>query len=196
MRVGIYLSIRNKASRLPGKSLLPLAGQPLIVFMIERIKGICGAESVVVCTSDHPDDAILVQEAETCGVQVFCGSQDDKLRRYLGAAEHYSHDAMLIIDGDDPFISISHAKQTLEALQDEKADMVLYDNLPVGAMAFGIKTSVLRKSVAENPERDTEVWAPFLRQVEGLREVTLHEENAGLVQPFARMTVDYPEDYD
>lgn len=195
MNVGIYLSIRNKATRLPGKSLLPFAGKPLVAFLLERLKTIAGPEAVVLCTSDSVDDQVLIEWAKSCGVSNYQGSKEDKLNRYLMASKKFGHDNLVIIDGDDPFISVHHAKKTLVALQDPNIDLVLYDNLPVGAMAFGLKSSLLEQYFDQHGASSTEVWAPILRQLPNLRELTLHETDPSLVHSSARLTLDYPEDY-
>ncbi|WP_421781057.1 cytidylyltransferase domain-containing protein [Kiloniella litopenaei] len=195
MKTGIYLSIRNKATRLPNKSLLPLGGKPLVVFILDRLKEIKGEESVVLCTSDHNEDVILTQWAKESGVSFFQGNQGDKLHRYYETSKAFDHEAMLIIDGDDPFVSIDHAKQTIVALEETDADLVLFDNLPTGAMAFGLKRATLQKYFEHNKEGSTEVWAPILRTLPDLRELTLYEADSALTHTHARLTIDYEEDY-
>ena len=50
---------RMGSSRLPGKVLLPLAGRPLLVRMVERVQRARLAGTVVVATTTEPaDDAI------------------------------------------------------------------------------------------------------------------------------------------
>jgi len=58
---------------------------------------------IVLCTSVHPDDMVLLQIAQKEGIGSFQGSENDKLDRYLKAAEEYGIDFILVVDGDDIF---------------------------------------------------------------------------------------------
>ena len=95
---------RMGSSRLPGKVLLPLAGQPLLVRMTERVRRAPLAGTVVVATTtDAADDAI----ADLCaahGLECFRGNPLDLLDRHYQAARHYAADVVLKIPSDCPLI--------------------------------------------------------------------------------------------
>src|SRR5207249_306202 len=85
----IFISVRDKATRLPGKIYADLGGRPAIERLIERMRTCTEPDRVVVCTSTHPDDRKLLATAERAGISAFAGSEDDKLDRYLRAAERF-----------------------------------------------------------------------------------------------------------
>ena len=62
-----------------------------------------GVDQVILSTSVHADDAVLADLAAAEGFAAFRGSEDDKLDRYYQTALHYGLDAVVIVDGDDPF---------------------------------------------------------------------------------------------
>jgi len=101
-RVVAIIQARMGSSRLPGKSLLPLAGKPVIQHVVERIKAVSSIDKVVVATTDAPQDDVLVAALEESGVEVFRGSETDVLGRYAGAVRQYGGSAVVRITGDDP----------------------------------------------------------------------------------------------
>ncbi|MBL8986386.1 MAG: NTP transferase domain-containing protein, partial [Gemmatimonadetes bacterium] len=56
MKTVITIEARMRSSRLPGKVLLPLLGQPMLARMIERLRRVRGADAIVVATTEHDAD--------------------------------------------------------------------------------------------------------------------------------------------
>ena len=52
-RTGIVVASRSGSSRLPGKALLPLRGQPMLLFLLRRIRAIRRADAVLLATTDR-----------------------------------------------------------------------------------------------------------------------------------------------
>lgn len=195
MRSAIFLSVRNKATRLPGKVLLDLAGKTVTERLLERLKLSQEADRVAVTTSPHPDDAILGEIAERAGVAVFYGSEDDKLQRYLDAAHHFGVDLVVIVDGDDPFCDPMYIDRLIRTAHRGNADYLTVDGLPVGITANAIRVSALERVCQIKTEHDTEVWGGYFTQT-GLFQTAILQADAAHHRPEVRMTLDYPEDYD
>jgi spore coat polysaccharide biosynthesis protein SpsF (cytidylyltransferase family) len=196
MNKGIFLSVRNKATRLPGKALLVLGGDSVTAQLLKRIQQSKQASSVFLTTSDHPDDDCLCQLAEQMGIRYFRGSQEDKLQRYLDAANKFDLDFMVIVEGDDPFVSIKHIDTLLQHAEERPVDFISYDNLPLGATGFGIRRSALETTCNRIDAKNTEVWGHLFTSNPDFNCVLLQEENACYGKPNVRMTLDYQEDYD
>ncbi|MDY0307622.1 MAG: NTP transferase domain-containing protein, partial [Desulfovibrionaceae bacterium] len=77
MRFSVILAARLRSSRLPAKALLPLAGLPLITFLLRRLRGASLVDRVVLATTTRPEDRHLAALAEAEGASVFFGSEDD-----------------------------------------------------------------------------------------------------------------------
>lgn len=90
------------SSRLPGKSLRPLRGRPLIHHVVERAQAI-GVDHVILCTSLSERDAALAVEADRLGVSWFRGSEWDVLERLAQAAAGY--DVVMRLTGDCSFLA-------------------------------------------------------------------------------------------
>lgn len=81
------LQARMSSSRLPGKVLRPLLGQPMILRQIERLRRCRRLDRIVVATSDHSSDDILAETLAGTGLEVVRGPLEDVLGRFLKVIE-------------------------------------------------------------------------------------------------------------
>jgi spore coat polysaccharide biosynthesis protein SpsF len=117
------IQARMNSFRLPGKSMLPLAGKPVIEHVIERVKASLLVTHVVVATTDQPEDDSLAAHVESLGVPVYRGSQDDVLGRFYWASQRFPDcDTIVRITGDDPFKDPKLIDYALTAFLGEWAD--------------------------------------------------------------------------
>lgn len=196
MNTGILLSVREKAKRLPGKVLKPLGEDANVTqFLLRRLKGVHDA-TVILATSDDPRDAVLCEIAAEEGASCFRGSQDDKLMRYRDCARAHGLDFLVIVDGDDPFVSTSHIERMLDYACNNPCDMIMFDNLALGATGFGLRVTALEAACIDRAESNTEVWGSIFKDNPAFTCIDLHEEDPVLARPEVRMTLDYQEDYD
>ena len=86
-RVVACIAVRMKSQRLPRKALLPIDGVPMLKRLIDRVRCAQSVDEIVVCTSTHPDDEILVERALEWGVSAYAGSEEDVLSRLIEAGE-------------------------------------------------------------------------------------------------------------
>jgi spore coat polysaccharide biosynthesis protein SpsF len=194
MKTAIFLSIREKAKRLPGKVLREIRGKTVCEHLIDRLKLARKPDLLVMTTSTHPDDTVLCEMASRSGIPFFRGSEEDKLDRYLRAAEKFGIDFMVIVDGDDLFCSEEHIDLTIEANRRTQYDYISQQGLPLGAACFGIRQQALKTVCELKQERDTEVWGGYFTE-SGLFQVHMIQvEDPILHRPDIRMTLDYEED--
>lgn len=104
MNTAIVVQARTSSSRLPGKVLLPLLGEPLLARMLERLQAMRTAATLVVATTVDPSDDPIVSLCHRLGVRVFRGHPTDCLERHLGAAESVAADVVVKIPSDCPLI--------------------------------------------------------------------------------------------
>ncbi len=95
---------RMGSTRLPGKVLMPLAGRPVLGHVVERLGHCRRLAVIVVATTTEPEDDAVAEFAESEGVGVFRGSEDDLLDRYHRAAERFEADPVVRITADCPAI--------------------------------------------------------------------------------------------
>lgn len=196
MKIGCLLSVREKATRLPKKVLLNVAGKPLTAFLLKRLTMAKNVDQVILSTSTHPDDEVLAHLAEQEGFVAFQGSEDDKLDRYFYTAKYYGLDAVIIVDGDDPFCFPEAIDLVADALRSGNVDCVYFSGLPLGAAATGLTTHALHRVLDMKDERDTEVWGGYFIGSGRFRSQEIRIEDPLLNHPEIRLTLDYQEDYE
>jgi spore coat polysaccharide biosynthesis protein SpsF len=196
MKSAVFIAVRMKSTRLPRKALLEIKGKPAIDHLIDRLKMAKLSDMIVLCTSTHPDDAILINVAKRNNIEGFRGSEDDKLERFLAAASKYHIDLIVAVDGDDILCDPIYIDRTIEKLVETNADLVTCDKLPLGTACNGIKVKALKKVCEIKSQSDTEVWRGYFTDTGLFEVIFLEPDDAELIRPDIRLTLDYPEDYE
>lgn len=115
-RVAI-VQARTGSTRLPGKILMDLEGQPVLARVLERIRAARLIDDVVVATTHQPQDDAVVALARKLDTRVFRGSEDDVLSRYVGAARVSGADLVVRITSDCPLVDPEVLDTVVAALQ-------------------------------------------------------------------------------
>lgn len=115
-RIVAIIQARMASTRLPGKVLLDIAGEPMLARVVERTqRAQTVAEVVVATTSEASDDAILAL-CQARGVRCHRGSQHDVLDRYYQAARAAEAEIIVRITADCPAIDAQLIDQVVLAL--------------------------------------------------------------------------------
>jgi spore coat polysaccharide biosynthesis protein SpsF len=197
MTVLAVLQARLSSTRLPGKVLKDLAGAPMILRQIERVRRAQRIDELVVATSPEPSDdplaAALAGHAEVCR-----GPLDDVLARFIGALDAHPADHVVRLTGDCPLIDPEVIDATVARHLQSGAD---YTNNRDGERAWpkGLDVEVmtaeaLRRAAAQAStpeEREHVTWG--IRHGGGFRLAHLAPPAD---QGAVRWTVDRPDDYD
>lgn len=96
------LQARVSSSRLPGKVLAPIAGQPMLLQQIDRVRRARKLDELVVATSDCPDDDAIAALCQANGILCARGSLDDVLDRFVTAARPFAPEHVVRLTGDCP----------------------------------------------------------------------------------------------
>jgi len=101
------------SNRLRGKSLMAVAGIPLLKWVLDRVRKLEFLDDFVVATSDTAADEPIALFASQHGATVVRGDVDDVLGRFIAAAEDLDdQDVLLRFTADNPLYD---AKRTSEA---------------------------------------------------------------------------------
>ncbi len=90
------------SKRLPGKSMMDLAGQPLVKRILERVKRSVLVDDIVLAIPNTPENKILKALADREGVKCYAGSEFDILDRYYQVARLEKADVILRLPADNP----------------------------------------------------------------------------------------------
>jgi len=103
-RVNAIIEARMGSTRLPGKTMMPIAGKPAIELLIERLHIAETIDSIVLATTTNPEDDVIEQFCRDRKVNCFRGSSDDVLNRVYNAAKSYKTDVVIEVTGDCPLL--------------------------------------------------------------------------------------------
>ncbi len=123
MTLGV-LQARMTSSRLPGKVLAPLNGEPMIVRQLQRLDRVKGMTEVVVATSVDSSDDALVDVVTAHGWPVVRGPLDDVLGRFAQVIRDYGPDVVVRLTADCPLVSPSVADLVIERFHSGEYDYV------------------------------------------------------------------------
>jgi spore coat polysaccharide biosynthesis protein SpsF len=104
MKIVATIEARMESTRLPGKTVAPILGRPMLELLIERLRRAQRVDQIVVATTDHPADAVIEELAHKLGAGCFRGSSDDVLARVLKAAQAFGADILVEMTGDCPLL--------------------------------------------------------------------------------------------
>lgn len=113
-KVIAIVQARMSSTRLPGKSLLPLAGIPLVGRVLERIKPANKIDILVLAIPDSSENDPLELLAQGYGIPVFRGSETDLVDRYYNAAKNFSCKYVVRIPADNPVPQASEIDRIID----------------------------------------------------------------------------------
>lgn len=192
----VILQCRTGSSRLPGKALLPLGGLPVAVLAARRAAG--PGKRVVLATSDRFSDDALAQEAAAHGIEVFRGSLEDVLGRFVAVLEGTPDEAFVTrLTGDNPVPDGQLIDEVVAEMAARGAEYMTTTH-PEAGLPYGVSIEVTRvghlrqaareaRSAAEREHVTPHVIAHFGR--------TFFRGRAALNCGAYRMTIDSLDDY-
>lgn len=95
------IQARMSSTRLPGKSMMPICGKPMLQWVIEAAQKAKQVDKVIVATSNRPEDKQIIDFAGS-HAGVFTGDLEDVLDRYHQAALAYKPTHIVRLTSDCP----------------------------------------------------------------------------------------------
>jgi spore coat polysaccharide biosynthesis protein SpsF len=194
MKIGFLITARLKSSRLPKKLILKLNGREIIRHMIDRLKLSSVLDSIIICTSNNPQDELLIKIAIDEGIDYFLGDEDDVILRLYNASKEFGLDYALNITADCPLVSIEYIKRIVEKYKETNADLIRCLDLPHGFYSYGLKSDAMRKVCEIKKGKETEVWGRYFTDT-GLFNIVDLEIPKKYMRRDYRLTLDYPDDF-
>jgi spore coat polysaccharide biosynthesis protein SpsF len=193
------IQARMGSTRLPGKVLLELAGEPMLARVVNRTQRARTLDEVVVATTVQAADNAIADLCVEREWPCFRGSDEDVLDRYYHAAVAHRADVVVRITSDCPLIEPEIVDQLVRTFVDLQPDVDYVCNvLPRRTFPRGLDTEVMRFDVLE------QAWREDL-SLAWREHVTLYiQRNADLFRihgvvneadySYMRWTVDTPKD--
>jgi spore coat polysaccharide biosynthesis protein SpsF len=124
------IQARYSSSRLRGKVLKPILGEPMIARQIERVRRSKELDKIVLATSDQEEDTPIASIGRRCGVDVYQGSLNDVLDRFYQAAKLWNPSYVVRLTGDCPIIDPAIIDSVVQLVTSEDWDYVSNTNPP------------------------------------------------------------------
>lgn len=93
----VFIQARMSSTRLPGKALMDLDGEPMTRFMLKRLDAL---HPIVIC----PDEDVPVFQDELSPWEVFGGDKENVLARFYKAALNHPARYYVRLTGDCPLV--------------------------------------------------------------------------------------------
>lgn len=208
--IGVVIQARQTSKRFPGKSMALLNGVPVLEHVIRNAKMIRPVNRVIVAVPDTKESEPMLTLANKLGVFNFCGSENDVLGRYIGAATYFKLDVIVRITADCPFINPLVCNEVLNLLMYRKLDYCT-NCFPVRTYPRGLDCEAFTWEALDAADQSTkhgldasdlsaeaiqargdrEHVTPWMQRTMGLRKANIQQhEDASKIN----LCVDYPED--
>ena len=214
-RVIAIVQGRMSSSRLPGKILADLAGQPMLQRVFLRTSRAASVTETIFATTTDPSDDPVAEYCDFSGIPFTRGSLYDVLDRYYQTAKQASADVVVRVTADCPVVDPVLIDDVVHTLLDSQYDFVCnrlpppwHRTYPIGLDVEACTFTVLEKTWKEaNEPQHREHAMPYLyegvelspinRQLsEGVSSRGFHIALRNNPTDFGdyRWTVDTPED--
>lgn len=157
MRLAAIVQARMSSARLSGKVLLPLAGKPVLAYLLERLERCRSLTDVVVATSTDASDDPIAGFCASVGVPCHRGALDDVAGRFLSASDAYGLDGFVRVNGDSPFLDQRLVDRGVELFRAKPCDLVtnlLPRTFPRGESVEVVSIEALRRAHEEMGSAD------------------------------------------
>lgn len=192
-RIVAIIQAHMSSTRLPGKIMKDLCGEPALYRMIERVRQSKRLTDIVVATSDLPCDDEIIEACSRWGIKTYRGSDSDVLARYWGAAQENPADIYVRLTSDSPLFDARQLDRGIEYFCSNDYRYVCTDGrLPLG-MGYEIFTAELMREAAEKSTEpfEHEHVTPYMYWKQTSVGHTPSERDGSMY----RVTMDTPEDY-
>lgn len=118
------IQARMSSLRFPGKIVKPILGEPLLTYLVNRIRLSKKIDKIIIATTKDKSDNIIEDLSNKLLVECFRGEIDNVLSRFYHAVCKYNPNTVLRITADCPLVDPKHCDLIIETLSKNKADFV------------------------------------------------------------------------
>ena len=202
-KIVTIIQARIGSSRLPGKVILPLAGEPLILRMHERALNSKYAGQIVVAITTEQVDNELFKLCMQNNINVYRGNTFDLLDRHFQIAKLFHAEAVVKIPSDCPLIDPEIIDKVILYYINNRNKYDFVSNLHPPSYPDGNDVEVISYSTLENAwinakkDFEREHTTPYIWENPDKFRIGNVDWETGLDYSMThRFTIDYKEDYE
>jgi spore coat polysaccharide biosynthesis protein SpsF len=198
MRVVASIEARMGSSRLPGKVLMPVLGEPALARLIERLRRAQTLDGIVVATTVSGADDPIADLCRRLSIPYYRGSEEDVMLRVAEANRSVEADVVVEITGDCILLSPQVIDEAVRFYLEGSYDVVSNTwelSFPQGVDVQVFSRALLEEALSktQDPAHREHVSLYFYEHPKMYR---IHHLKAP--EPFRapelRFQLDYPED--
>jgi spore coat polysaccharide biosynthesis protein SpsF len=202
LKILTIMQVRKASTRLPGKALLPIMGEPLFIRQLERMKAATLAGPILVATTTNEEDDEIAGICAERNIPCFRGDSSDLLDRHYQAAVQKQAEIVVKIPSDCPLIDPAIIDRVIGYFLAHRDEYDFVSNLHPATYPDGNDVEVMSfktletawKNATANFER--EHTTPYIwERVDNFRIGNITMENGLDYSLSHRWTIDYQEDY-
>ncbi len=199
-KIVAIIQARMASSRLPGKMLMDLCGQPVLEWSLRRARRATLIDELLLATTESAEDDAIAEFCDAREIAYIRGSMQDVLDRYYQAANASKADVIVRITGDCPLIDAEMIDSVIQQFLAAQPDLDFAANrlpgdrtIPIGLDIEIVRFAALEQAwkEAQQPHQREHVMPFFYENPE--RFAILHIRNEPDYGHF-RWTVDTAED--
>lgn len=151
---GIIIQARQGSTRLPNKMNLSFyGGRTILELLVDQLKISFPNIPIILATTSNSNDDSIVRQGEQFEIEIFRGSEENVLKRFIDAASKFGITKIVRVCADNPFLNMSAVQNLIQELQSNDYDYISFrtnDGIPsikthYGFWAEGVKKSCLEK---------------------------------------------------
>lgn len=201
--ISIILQARTGSTRLPSKMTKCFyEGMSLLDIIIMRLKA--AGIPIIVATTTNRNDDLIENIARLNDVNVFRGSENDVLSRFIGAAEFYNVTKIIRVCADNPLLDIDALIYLIESFSNSNVDYWCYstkNKIPTikthyGFWTEGVTLDALKRAQSSTTEKIyKEHVTNFIYLNKNLFSIHYEVIHPSIERNQIRLTVDSYEDF-
>lgn len=199
-KIAAIVEARLGSTRLPGKHLIDVFGQPMIWYLVRQLEASKLLDDIIVATTTSRVDDPLVAYLQSISVCVYRGSEEDVLGRVLEAAQAYDVDVLVEVTGDCVLVDPLILDYVVTSFLNYGDDYNLVTNCLSGTYPIGMDSQVFSRrdlsrveSLANAPLDREHVTRYFLRNPDKFRTLSVATPRQWY-WPGLSIVLDEPED--
>lgn len=166
----------------------------MLLQLIDRLRTSESITDIVLCTSTHQDDQLLIEKAKEWGIESYAGDELDVLSRMMDVSEEFDVDAVIRVTGDNPFTDAKNIDRMVKHHFLTSAEYTRTNHLPLGVTAEVMARPMLYKLHDLMPDPNQSEYMSFFSFNPKEFHCEVLYPDPELDRPYYSLTVDYPDD--
>ena len=199
-KIAAIIQARMGSSRLPGKVLMDICGEPMLAWVVKRTRFAKLIDEIIVATTEEKIDDPIEKFCQANKIACFRGSSADVLDRYYQAAKIYQADVIVRLTADCPLIDPELIDNTIAAFLSSNVDFVAnrlpppyQRSYPIGLDVEVVSMAALERAWKESTALyEREHVFPFIYEKKGRFKIVILDNDVDYGEH--RWTVDTQED--